>query len=99
MSERSQRTEEFGARVVRFRGRRLALYGTGVNARDILDRWGDELGIDLLVDDACAGGTAFGRRVVSLAEAISQGVEVIAVAAKVSAVEPVCRRIDRKSVV
>ena len=93
MSERSQRTEEFGARVARFRGRRLALYGTGVNARDILGRWGDELGIDLLVDDACAGGTAFGRRVVSLAEAISQGVEVIAVAAKVSAVEPVCRRI------
>ena len=37
-TEREMRAAEFGGRLAAWRGKRLALFGTGVNAFDVLER-------------------------------------------------------------
>ena len=89
-TEREMRTAEFGVRLAAWRGKRLALFGTGANAFDVLERYAGEFDFVLCADEA---GEVRGHAVASLADALAGGVDAVVIAAKPSSVEPVYARI------
>ena len=93
-TEKEWRLEHLPQALAPWRGRRLALYGTGANAREALLRHGDLLADALVVDDAHVGEELCGRRVMGLAEALDSGVEVLVLAARMASLEAVYERVS-----
>ena len=96
MTERQQRLDEFGLLMAPWKGRSIALYGTGLSATDVLERWRGEFSLDMLVDDARVGETVAGMRVLSLDEALDRAPDVLAIASKVSFAESIYQRIHER---
>lgn len=93
LSERAFRLARFGAMAGQLAGQKVALYGVGANAEDVVEAFCDQLDIVCLIDGAAASMSLWGYRVLGLDEALAVGIDVIVVAAKVPSALAVARRI------
>lgn len=94
LTEKEWRLEHLPQALAPWRGKRLALYGSGINAREALERHEALLADALVVDDAHVGEELAGRRVLSLEQALDVGAEVLVIAARMVSIEPVYQRIS-----
>ena len=92
LKETEFRIEELRKKVHQFDGKRIALYGTGDNAKYILEDI-PELDIEVLIDDKKAGRYMYGKYVISLKQAKLLAVDVIIIAAEAVSAKAVSDRI------
>lgn len=83
MTEKEYRINCLEQRIVSYRDKRIALYGVGVNAKIILEQFSD-MNILALLDEKHEGEYYYGKKVISLQEAVILDVEVIIIAAQIS---------------
>ena len=75
------------------KGKRIAIYGAGANARHILENMGEGFEVVAVADKVSIGATVCGREVVDVATAFDQGVDALVVAAEFRSCINVQRRI------
>lgn len=76
----------------KFNGKRIALYGTADNANAILRNF-PEQNVMALIDQQHTGEYIFGKKVISLDEAVQLGIEVVIIAAEAVSSQIVSERI------
>ncbi len=76
------------------KGERIALYGTGANAKAILDRF-PEYRFECIVDDHSNGKYIRGKYVVSMTEFLMLGIKTLIIAAQIDSAWAVFKRICR----
>ena len=81
MTETEYRISRIHDKAEAFRGKKVALYGTGDNAKYVLDEV-KEIAVEALIDQNGVGQYKFGRLVISLNQALLLGIEVIIIAAE-----------------
>ena len=77
-------------------GSRMALYGTGANARRILEAENRCFDVMALVDDNAVGKRMGAMTVLSLEEALSRGIEVLVIAAEFASIDVAYHRISER---
>ena len=70
--------EENAGRLI---GRKVWLYGTGLNAKELVEFHDEAFSFAGLIDDRKAGRSAYGKKIVSLADAVREGADAIVIAA------------------
>ena len=75
------------------KGSRIALYGSGANARHILEAEERDFDVAVVADDNAVGETVGAMTVSSLDEVLARGIDVLAIAAEFASVGIVYRRI------
>lgn len=95
MQEKDYWISRFEDNFCHLKGTRIALYGTGINAREIIHRFTD-YDIVCLVDDRMAGKYIAGYYVAFLDEMIQLGIEYLIIAARTPSAEAVFYRIWEK---
>lgn len=92
MQEKDYWISKFDDKFNYLKGKPIALYGVGVNAREIINRFSN-YEIVCLVDDKQAGKYVAGRYVVTLEEFIELGIEYLIIAARIPSAQVVFHRI------
>ncbi|MCI8938511.1 MAG: glycosyltransferase [Dorea sp.] len=92
MTETKYRLKSLQNHKGSFDGKRIALYGSGDNAKAILQDF-PEQNIVALLDQQHTGKYIFGKKVISLEEAVLLGIEVIIIAAEAASSKIVSERI------
>lgn len=92
MTETEYRISRIHDKAEAFRGKKVALYGTGDNAKYVLDEV-KEIAVEALIDQNGVGQYKFGRLVISLNQALLLGIEVIIIAAEARSSVVVSERI------
>ena len=77
-------------------GSRIALYGSGANTRHILEAESRCFDVMAVVDDSAVGKRVGTMTVLSLDDALSQGIEVLVIAAEFASVDVAYRRISER---
>lgn len=93
MNELQYKLSNLERRLESLADRKLAVYGTGVNARRVLGLPNTQNVVGLM-DAAREGDTVYGLRVLSTQEILQLGVDCIIMAASVSATEAIYQRIS-----
>ncbi|MBQ6395583.1 MAG: hypothetical protein IJH87_04495, partial [Atopobiaceae bacterium] len=98
LRETDYRLDAFRSWCPRLAGKRIALYGTGANARRILESLGASVSdgiprISAIIDDGARGEELFGLRVLSLDEALPLGLDAIIIAAEPKSAAPIAKRL------
>ena len=93
VDEREHRLAAFDERFAFLSGSRTIVYGSGENARDLLERWKGTLDLVAVVDDEHAGETVAGHAVMTLSEALSLGADLVVIAARIASTREVHARI------
>lgn len=76
----------------KYKDSKIALYGLGIETEKVLDRFGNQYDIIGLLDGYREDGIMYGRRIISLQQAVESGVSLILVVARPGS----CRAIARK---
>lgn len=76
----------------KIKGEKIALYGTGINAKAILDRF-PEYKFECVVDDRSYGKYVKGKYVVSMTEFLVLGIKTLIIAAQIGSAWAVYKRI------
>ena len=93
LSELAYRVRRFGEVIPDLVGRRLALYGAGAIAREVIHQHADKVDIMALVEEHPSRDDVEGIPVLSLEDAVDRGVDTIVIATKSSVELYVARRI------
>ena len=83
MTEKEYRISIFGEKFEKYRDKKIVLYGTGENSRAILAEYPD-FPIVGIWDEKAAGTYKYGKLVLSSAQILELGIEVVIVAAQMS---------------
>ncbi len=92
MTEKEYRISIFSEKFEKYRDKKIALYGTGENSRAILAEY-PEFPIAGIWDDKAAGTYKYGKLVLSSAQVLELGIEVVIIAAQMSSAQLVYARI------
>ena len=93
LTELVYRVRRFGEVIPDLVGRRLALYGAGAIAREVIHQHADKVDIMALVEEHPSRDDVEGIPVLSLEDAVDRGVDTIVIATKSSVELYVARRI------
>ena len=99
MTEKEYRLAHFEENLAPYRGRKIVLYGTGANARALLERFDAAFSFDGVIapDGVPVPGVqdaaAFGKPVLTLAQALQRRPDIILIAAQMYGAETVYQRI------
>ncbi|HJA31265.1 MAG TPA: glycosyltransferase [Candidatus Eisenbergiella pullicola] len=92
MLEKDYWISNFDEKFRSLKGKKIAVYGSGINAKEILNRFSD-YDFLCLVDDKAAGTYINGYAVIKLEEMFELGAEYLIIAAKTRSAEAVYQRI------
>lgn len=92
MTEKEFRLQKLEQYIPQLRNKKLALYGTGANAKEILSRF-PELNVIALMDELHIGEYIYGKKIISREQALMIGIDVIVIAAEASSAFAVSERI------
>lgn len=92
MTEIEFRIESLKLQDKIYKGRNIAVYGLGANAKVVLDELQDE-NVVALLDEKCVGQYKYGKLVISLEEALLLGVDIIIIAAEMVSSAIISKRI------
>ena len=95
-SETEYRFASFLSWYHELRAKRIGIYGTGINARLILESTLFDAAQAILIDDGNAGAELCGKTSVTLEDALQQGIELVVIAAKTRSAQAVFRRISNQ---
>ena len=93
--EKDYRLQRFSACVEALRGKRVALYGTGVNAREIIEHHASTLQVVCAVDMHPTVADVAGVPVLAWEDALALGVDVVVLAAKTTSAFEVYGRVEQ----
>ncbi len=93
LTEREYRIACIRERFPALNGCRVVIYGTGINARLIIDHAREMINLIGLMDENQTGRELYGYRVLSQEEVIEKAVDVIVIAAKIDSAIAVYKRI------
>ena len=93
MTEKEYWISNFEEKFQTIRGKRIALYGSGVNAAEILKRF-PEYDFVCVVDDNAVGRLLDGYFVVNFAQMLEMDIECMVIAARTVSAEAVYNRIS-----
>lgn len=74
------------------RGKRIVIYGTGINAKRVIE-WMESLNVVGLIDYKYTGNYLYGKKVLSYQEIISLEIDTVLIAAQAQSIEIVYNRI------
>ena len=92
MNEFEYRLDQFNKRFVKYKTRKIVLYGTGVNAKAILNNL-KEYNIIGVLDEKNTGKYFCGKKILSLRQVLELGVDFIILAAQIDSAQAIYERI------
>lgn len=93
LKERDYKFSVLKKKIDKFKGRKLAIYGAGVNAREMIAILKD-CNVICLIDEKNTGKYLYGKKVLSIEDAARFGVDVVFIAAELAAEMIVRERIN-----
>lgn len=93
LRETDYRIATFESWCTRLEGHRVGVYGSGANARHILDSEKFDSGSAIVIDDKSVGKDVCGKAAVSLDQALSLGIDSLVIAAEYMNARTVFKRI------
>ena len=92
ISEKNYRMSLFEEKFAKYKNKRIFIYGTGINAQSIVERY-EDYNIVAFISKADIGNYMCGKLIVSLEQAIIMRADIIIVAAQINALPAIANRI------